>query len=82
MFGPGLWPVEEPEKIRQTLAATRACAIRGSHTYPVAPPAQPRRYGLADSLHLAAAIESGCDVFLTNDNQLANFADIAIEILP
>jgi uncharacterized protein len=61
---------------------TRAGAIRGGHTYPAIPPAQPRRYGLADALHLAAAIESGCDVFLTNDNQLANFPDITVEELP
>lgn len=37
---------------------------------------------LADALHLAAAIESGCDVFLTNDHQLANFPNITIEVLP
>ena len=61
---------------------SRASAIRGRHTYPVVAPAQPKRYGLADALHLAAAIEFGCDVFLTNDNQLANFPDIAIEVLP
>jgi hypothetical protein len=61
---------------------TRAGAIRGGHTYPAIPPALPKRYGLADTLHLAAAIESGCDVFLTNDNQLANFPDILIEVLP
>ncbi len=60
----------------------RASAIRGSHTYPVTPPVQPRRYGLADSLHLATAIESRCDVFLTNDNQLTNFPAITIEALP
>lgn len=60
----------------------RASAIRGGHTYPAIPPAQPKRYALADALHLAAAIESGCDVFLTNDNQLANFPDIAVEVLP
>ena len=60
----------------------RASAIRGAHTYPVNPPALPKRYGLADSLHLAAAIECGCNVFLTNDNQLANFADITVEELP
>jgi predicted nucleic acid-binding protein len=60
----------------------RASAIRCIHTYPVVPPAQPKRYGLADALHLAAAIESGCDVFLTNDNQLANFPDITVEVLP
>lgn len=60
----------------------RASAIRGGHSYPVIPPAQPKRYGLADALHLAVAIESGCEVFLTNDNQLANFPDITIEVLP
>ncbi len=60
----------------------RAGAIRGGHSYPAVPPAQPKRYGLPDALHLAAAIESGCDVFLTNDNQLANFPDITVEVLP
>lgn len=61
---------------------TRASAIRGGYTYPAAPPALPKRYGLADALHLAAAIEIGCDVFLTNDNQLANSRDITVETLP
>jgi uncharacterized protein len=61
---------------------TRASAIRGGYRYPALPPAQPKRYGLADALHLATAIESGCDVFLTNDNQLANFPDITVERLP
>ena len=61
---------------------TRASAIRGGLTHPAIPPAQPKRYGLADALHLAAAIESGCDVFLTNDNQLASFLDITVEELP
>jgi uncharacterized protein len=60
----------------------RGSAIRGAYTYPPIPPAPPRRYGLADALHLAAAIESGCDVFLTNDNQLASFPDITVEELP
>ena len=60
----------------------RASAIRGSYTYPMMLPAQPKRYGLADALHLAAAVESGCEVFLTNDNQLAGFPDITIEVLP
>ena len=59
----------------------RASAIRGGHTYPAIPSAQQKRYGLADALHLAAAIEFGCDVFLTNDNQLTNFPDITIEEL-
>jgi uncharacterized protein len=63
----------------------RASAIRGAHTYPVnpaVPPVPPKRYDLADALHLAAAIEFGCDVFLTNDGQLANFPDITVEELP
>jgi predicted nucleic acid-binding protein len=60
----------------------RAAAIRSTHAYAALPPAQPKRYGLADSLHLAAATEFGCDVFLTNDNQLAAFSDITIEVLP
>jgi predicted nucleic acid-binding protein len=63
-------------------AHVRASAIRGGHAYAAVPPAQPRRYGLADALHLAAAIEWGCDVFLTNDNQLAGFPDITVEVLP
>jgi predicted nucleic acid-binding protein len=61
---------------------TRASVIRGRHIYPATPPAQPRRYGLADALHLAVAVESGCDVFLTNDDQLAAFPDITVEMLP
>jgi predicted nucleic acid-binding protein len=60
----------------------RASGIRGGCTYPSVLSGAPKRYGLADSLHLAAAIASGCDVFLTNDNQLANFRDIAVEELP
>jgi predicted nucleic acid-binding protein len=34
-----------------------------------------------DSLHLAAAVEASCDVFLTNDVQLARFAGIAVEVV-
>lgn len=60
----------------------RASAIRGGYLYPANAPAVPRRYGLADALHLAAAIESGCDIFLTNDNQLASFTEITVEMLP
>jgi hypothetical protein len=61
---------------------TRASAIRGAYTYPGVPPAPPKRYGLADVIHFAAAIEIGCDVFLTNDNQLADCLDITVEVLP
>jgi predicted nucleic acid-binding protein len=34
-----------------------------------------------DSLHLAAAIEHGCGLFLTNDAQLARCQDIPVEVL-
>lgn len=46
------------------------CHIRAVH-----------RYRLADALHLAAAIEGGCGLFLTNDHRLSGFPDIAIEVL-
>ncbi len=39
-------------------------------------------FKLGDSLHLAAAVEAGCDTFLTNDIRLATFTDINIEVLP
>ena len=35
-----------------------------------------------DAIHLAAAIESGCDRFLTNDNRLAGLPDMVVEWLP
>jgi predicted nucleic acid-binding protein len=49
----------------------RATLIRAAHNFK-----------LADSLHLAAAVEAGCDRFLTNDHRLSSFADIAVEVLP
>lgn len=49
----------------------RAAMIRAKH-----------RFGIADSLHLAAAVENRLDRFLTNDNRLAAFPDISVEILP
>jgi len=55
----------------------RAARIRGQNRY-----AGGRIYGLVDSLHLAAAIEFGCDRLLTNDARLDNFPEIAVEILP
>ncbi len=39
-------------------------------------------FKLGDSLHLAAAIEAGCDCLLTNDTRLSRCTDIAVEILP
>lgn len=34
-----------------------------------------------DAIHLAAAVVSGCDVFLTNDRRLGRFTEIAIEVV-
>lgn len=39
-------------------------------------------YRTPDALHLAAAIESGCDVFLTNDHRLAGVDGLTVEVLP
>lgn len=41
------------------------------------------RYGFKtpDAIHLAAAVESACNVFLSNDYRLERFSDIAIEIV-
>jgi predicted nucleic acid-binding protein len=49
----------------------KACRIRAVHNFK-----------LADALHLAAAVESGCGLFLTNDYRLSSFTDIAVEVLP
>ena len=40
------------------------------------------KHKLADSLHLAAAVEFRCDRFLTNDLNLLGFPDIVVEQLP
>lgn len=34
-----------------------------------------------DAIHLAAAIASACDVFLTNDHRLDRFEDITLDVL-
>ena len=49
----------------------RAAMIRAIHGY-----------RLADSLHLACAVENRCDRFLTNDQSLVGFPDLAVELLP
>lgn len=49
----------------------RACRIRAVHNFK-----------LADALHLAAAVEIGCGLFLTNDHRLSSFTDIPVEVLP
>lgn len=38
-------------------------------------------YKTPDAIHLAAAVESGCDQFLTNDQRLSRFSDISIDVL-
>jgi predicted nucleic acid-binding protein len=54
-----------------TAVYERACRIRAAHNFK-----------LADALHLAAAVEGGCKVFLTNDRRLSSFPDILVEVLP
>lgn len=49
----------------------RATLIRATHDF-----------RLADSLHLAAAIEARCTSFLTNDRRLAGFTDMTVDVLP
>jgi len=39
------------------------------------------RRSLADALHLAAAIEAGCDVFVTADQRLRGFAGLPVVVL-
>ena len=48
----------------------RAADIRAKH-----------RFKTVDSLHLAAAVEATCDVFLTNDHRLVAFTGIAVEVI-
>ena len=54
-----------------TAVFDRATVIRATHDFK-----------LADSLHLAAAVESGCDRFLTNDARLSSFTGISVDVLP
>jgi predicted nucleic acid-binding protein len=54
-----------------TAVYERACRIRAVHNYK-----------LADALHLAAAVEGGCGLFLTNDRRLSVFPDVTVEVLP
>lgn len=54
-----------------TAVYERACRIRAIH-----------HYTLADALHLAAASEGGCGLFLTNDHRLSSYPDIPVEVLP
>jgi predicted nucleic acid-binding protein len=40
------------------------------------------RFKALDALHLAAAVEHGAGVFLTNDNRLNAFTGLTVEVLP
>jgi predicted nucleic acid-binding protein len=55
----------------------RAANIRCGFRY-----AAGNRYSLPDAIDLAAAVESGCEMFLTNDNRLDGFSDLTVVILP
>ena len=48
----------------------RAAEIRAGH-----------RFNTPDSIHLAAAIVAGCEVFLTNDTRLQGFEGLKVEVL-
>lgn len=48
----------------------RATVIRAYHGF-----------GTLDALHLAAAVEGGCQHFLTNDARLSGFPDLTVEVL-
>jgi predicted nucleic acid-binding protein len=41
------------------------------------------KYGFKtpDAIHLAAAVTSGCEVFLTNDHRLDRFPEVTIEVV-
>jgi predicted nucleic acid-binding protein len=54
-----------------TAVFDRATVIRATYNFK-----------LGDSLQLAAAVEAGCNRFLTNDNRLSAFPDITVEALP
>jgi predicted nucleic acid-binding protein len=66
LLGPHLTTVPLTAAVHQ-----RAAMVRGTHNH-----------GLADSLHLAAAVEYRLDRFLSNDQNLAGFLDVTVELLP
>jgi uncharacterized protein len=61
-----------PEQVAflTTAVCDRATLIRAQY-----------RYKTPDALHLAAACEAGCGLFLTKDSRLSGFSDMSIEIL-
>jgi len=48
----------------------RACLLQAMHDF-----------STVDSIHLAAAFENGCHIFLTNDPRLSRCADVTVEVL-
>jgi predicted nucleic acid-binding protein len=56
--------------MRMYVVFRKAAEIRAQHNFKS-----------PDALHLAAAVLSACDVFLTNDAQLIRFPDLTIEVL-
>jgi len=63
------------EAVEQTVVLSREVMDRATEVR--------ARYGFRtpDAIHLAAAVLSQCEVFLTNDRRLANFTGIAIEVV-
>lgn len=53
-----------------TAVFDRATEIRATH-----------KFKTPDALHLAAAVEGGCTIFLTNDHRLAAFTGITVEVV-
>ena len=48
----------------------RAARVRAAYPFKV-----------PDAIHLAAAVEGGCDAFLANDLQLKQFTGLAVEVI-
>jgi len=48
----------------------RAAEIRAAH-----------RFETPDALHLAAAVEAGCDAFVTADHRLGGFPDLPVALI-
>jgi predicted nucleic acid-binding protein len=66
-----LFTTPEVQKVSiDTAVFDRATVIRATY-----------KFKTADALHLAAAVENGCHVFLTNDTRLSAFSDITVEVL-
>jgi predicted nucleic acid-binding protein len=64
----------QPDVVKAPLTTAvfdRATDIRAHHGFKT-----------IDAINLAAAVEQGCDRFLTNDLQLKSFPDITVELLP